>query len=518
MKNAIGREIPEYISGRENKKLYQGEFAYQPEGRIVGKMIRMGKPMTNKLLDSIEKAIEVAGLKDGMTISFHHHLRNGDFLLKLVLEKIIAKGLKDITIASSSLSDCHDFLVDAIEDGTVSALETSGLRGKLGKYLTSNPQKLKKPVIIRSHGGRARAIEAGELKIDVAFMGVPTCDRLGNASGTQGKSSFGSLGYAMVDCRHAEQVVLITDNLSDSFIYPYSIPQTDVDYIVQVEAIGDPEGIASGAIRITKSPAQLLIASYAADIMEQTGYLKNGFSMQLGSGGASLAAAKFIREKMLKNQIKGSFGIGGATGIFIEMLDEGLFEVCYDAQTFDTTAIKSLRDNPRHLEISASFYANPWSPNPIVNDLDVVILSATEVDLDFNVNVITNSNGVLMGASGGHSDTAAGAKLSLIVVPLIRGRLPMIRDRVQNVVTPGNSIDAIVTEYGIAINPKRTDLLEKLKTSNLPLMRIEELQQIAYRLVGKPEEIKLSRDDKDIIAVVEYRDGSILDVIRKPLP
>lgn len=517
MKNAIGREIPEQIPGIENKRLYQGEFAYQPEGRIAGKTIRMGKPATNKLLDSIDKAIEVTGLKDGMTISFHHHLRNGDYILKMVLEKITAKGLKDITIASSSLSDCHDFLVDAIEDGTVSALETSGLRGKLGKYLTANPQKLKKPVIVRSHGGRARAIEAGELKIDVAFMGVPACDRLGNASGTQGKSSFGSLGYAMVDCRYAEQVVLITDNLSDSFIYPYSIPQTDVDYIVQVEEIGDPEGIASGAIRITKSPTQLLIAAHAAEVMEQSGYLKNGFSMQLGSGGASLSAAKFIREKMLKNQIKGSFGIGGATGIFTEMLDEGLFEVCYDAQTFDTTAIKSLRDNPRHLEISASFYANPWNPNPIVNDLDVVILSATEVDLDFNVNVITNSNGVLMGASGGHSDTAAGAKLSLIVVPLIRGRLPMIRDRVQNVVTPGSSIDVIITEYGIAINPQRTDLKEKLKNSNLPIKTIKELQQIAYRLVGKPEEIKLSQDDKDIIAIVEYRDGSILDVIRKPM-
>lgn len=517
MKNAIGREIPAEIHGIEHKRLYQGEFAYQPEGRIVGKRIRAGKPAANKVLESLEEALEVAGLKDGMTISFHHHLRNGDYVIRRVLEQIAAKGIRDITIASSSLSDCHDFLVDYIEDGTVTALETSGLRGKLGKYLTANPRKLKKPVIIRSHGGRARAIEAGELHIDVAFMGVSACDRLGNASGTQGKSSFGSLGYAMVDCRYAEQVVLITDNLVEGFVYPYSIPQVDVDYIVTVEEIGDPAGIASGAIRISKSPTQLLIAAYAAEVMEAAGYLKDGFSMQLGSGGASLTAAKFIREKMVKRQIKGSFGIGGATGIFTEMLEEGLFEVCYDAQTFDTAAVKSLCDNPRHLEVSASFYANPWNPNPIVNDLDVVILSATEVDLDFNVNVITNSNGVLMGASGGHSDTAAGAKLSLIVVPLIRGRLPMIRDHVQNVVTPGSSIDVVITERGIAVNPKRADLLEKLQNSKLPVMTIESLQQMAHDLVGKPEGIKLSQDDRDIIAVVEYRDGSILDVIRKPL-
>lgn len=239
--------------------------------------------------------------------------------------------------------------------------------------------------------------------------------------------------------------------------------------------------------------------------------------MQLGSGGASLAAAKFVREKMEAKEIKGSFGIGGATGIFTEMLKDGLFEVCYDTQTFDIPASESIRENPRHLEMSASFYANPWNAGPIVNALDVVILSATEVDLDFNVNVITDSNGTLMGASGGHSDTAAGAKLSLIVVPLIRGRLPMIRDHVQNIVTPGDSVDVIITDRGIAVNPKRKDLLEKLAGSGLPIKTIEELQAMAYEFVGKPEEIEVSQEDKDIIAVVEYRDGTVIDVIRKPL-
>ena len=517
MKNAAGREIPEQIAGLGTIKPYQGEFAYQPEGRCYGKKIRVGKPAADKVLASIEEAIEKTGLKDGQTISFHHHLRNGDYLMKMVVDKIAEKGIKDITIASSSLSPCHDFLIDYIEDGTVSALETSGLRGDLGKYLTKNPGKLKKPVIIRSHGGRARAIEAGELKIDVAFMGAPTCDRNGNATGRQGKSAFGSMGYAMVDAAYADQVVILTDNLIEEYVYPYSIPQTNVDYIVAVDAIGDPAGIASGAIRLTKSPTQLLMAEYAAEVMEKTGYLKQGFSMQLGSGGASLAAAKFVREKMEAKEIKGSFGIGGATGIFTEMLKDGLFEVCYDTQTFDIPASESIRENPRHLEMSASFYANPWNAGPIVNALDVVILSATEVDLDFNVNVITDSNGTLMGASGGHSDTAAGAKLSLIVVPLIRGRLPMIRDHVQNIVTPGDSVDVIITDRGIAVNPKRKDLLEKLAGSGLPIKTIEELQAMAYEFVGKPEEIEVSQEDKDIIAVVEYRDGTVIDVIRKPL-
>jgi len=125
---------------------------------------------------------------------------------------------------------------------------------------------------------------------------------------------------------------------------------------------------------------------------------------------------------------------------------------------------------------------------------------------------MTDSNGVLMGASGGHSDTAAGAKCTVITCPLIRGRLPMIRDKVATVITPGSSIDVLVTEYGIAI-----DLIERFKDSNLPIFTIEELQQLAFDLVGKPQDIPVSDKDEDIVAIVEYRDGSIIDVVRKPL-
>ncbi len=517
MKNSLGREIPEHIPGYKEFRLYEGPFKYMPEHPGAAKKIKVAKPRDNKVLASIDEAIEKTGLHDGQTISFHHHLRNGDYVMKMVVERLAAKGIKDITIASSSISSCHDFLIDYIKDGTVTALETSGLRGELGKFLVKNPQAVKKPTIIRSHGGRARAIEAGELHIDVAFMAAPTCDRRGNATGRIGKSAFGSMGYAMIDSAYADQVVLVTDNLSEEPIYPYSIPQTDVDYIVPVEAIGDPAGIASGAIRITKSPTQLLMAKYAAEIMEQTGCLKQDFSMQMGSGGASLAVAMFIREKMQAKGITGSFGVGGITGIFSDMVKDGLFKAAYDTQTFDTTAVKSFTENPNHLEISASFYANPWNNGPIVNYLDTVILSATEVDLDFNVNVITDSNGMCIGASGGHSDTAAGAAMTIVVVPLIRGRLPMIRNHVQNVITPGETVDVIITDRGIAVNPLRKDLLEKLEGSNLPLMTIQELQQMAYDMVGKPEEVKMSQDDKDIVAVIEYRDGSIIDVIRKPL-
>jgi citrate lyase subunit alpha/citrate CoA-transferase len=164
--------------------------------------------------------------------------------------------------------------------------------------------------------------------------------------------------------------------------------------------------------------------------------------------------------------------------------------------------------------MSASFYANPHNRGPIVNQLDVVILSATEVDVDFNVNVITDSNGVIMGAVGGHQDTAAGAALSIIVAPLLRGRLPMVMDQVHTVCTPGATVDIIVTERGVAINPQRKELIKNLKAANLPIMDIEELRNLAYEFAGKPDPIQVS--DK-IAAVVEYRDGTLIDVIRTPL-
>lgn len=518
MKNAVGRELPDHMDGLKPYRPYEGLFVEPPAPvRMAGRTLTMGRPGGDKVLASLEEAVEATGLRDGMTISFHHHFRNGDYVCKLVMAAIAAKGVKDLTIAASSLNDCHDFLIDYMEDGTVTALETSGLRGKLGAYLTKNPGKLKRPVIIRSHGGRARAIEAGEVKIDVAFLGAPTCDRFGNATGRLGRSACGSLGYAMLDARFAEQVVLVTDNLIDGYVCPASIPQTDVHYIVPVEAIGDPEGIASGILKLTKNPIQLLLAETAARVIEHSGYFKNGYSLQLGGGGASLAAGRYLREKMLRQQIKGAFGVGGVTGVFAKMLEEGLFEICYDTQTFDTVAIQSLRENPRHVEMSSSFYANPWSPGPIINALDAVILGATEVDLDFNVNVITNSNGVLMGASGGHSDIAAAAKLAIIVMPLIRGRLPMVRERVHSIVTPGESVDVVVTDRGVAVNPRRQDLIDNLQKSGLKLMTIEELQALAHKLIGKPQDIALSEDDNDIVAVVEYRDGTLLDVIRKPL-
>ena len=511
MKNAIGREIPDSILERYNYKAYAGPFATVPAGRLAGAKIAVSKPRSEKVLKTIDQAIDASGLQDGMTISFHHHFRNGDGVLNQVVEAIARRGIKGLTLAPSSLNDINEAIVPHIESGVITQIETSGGRGKLGLLMTSG--KLAKPVVIRSHGGRARAIEAGELKIDVAFIGAPACDMLGNINGIDGPSACGSMGYAMVDAAYADKVVAITDNLKNQPLFPISIPQTQVDFIVAVDSIGDPKGIASGALRISRDPRELVIAEYAAAAIVASEYFRDGYSLQLGSGGASLAAARFIREQMLEKGITGSFGIGGLTAPFAGMLEEGLFRIMYDTQDFDIPSIDSLRRNPNHLEISASYYANPHSRGPIVNSLDVVILSATEVDVDFNVNVITDSNGVIMGASGGHCDTAAGAAMSIVVAPLIRGRLPMVLDRVQTVVTPGETVDVIVTERGLAVNPRRGDLKSAFAAAGLPVMNIEDLQRIAHQLTGVPAAVELT---DEVVGLVEYRDGTLIDVIRKP--
>ena len=104
------------------------------------------------------------------------------------------------------------------------------------------------------------------------------------------------------------------------------------------------------------------------------------------------------------------------------------------------------------------------------------------------------------------------AKMSILTAPLTRGRLSTIIDKVTTVVTPGSTVDVVVTDYGVTVNPTRTDLLEKFKAAGLPLITMEELRNMATRLVGTPKEIEFS---DDVVAVVEYRDGSIIDTIRK---
>ena len=503
-KNQIGREVPEHVEQMGDVKPYirsgkrRENFITEPD-----------KVFTGKVVGSLREAIIKSGLKDGMTISFHHHLRAGDMVLPKVMEAIDELGIKDLTICASSLTSSHECLIDYIKKGVVTGLQTSGMRGELGKAVSRGI--LDEAVVFRTHGGRARAIQMGDVVIDVAFIAASCCDDMGNMNGQHGPSAFGSMGYAMVDARYAKQVVAVTDNLVSFPAYPISIPQTLVDIVAVIDRIGDPELMGQGATRKTNNPIELAIADYASRVLIASGLIKDGFSYQAGTGGISLAVIRYLRDYMKENQILGSFGSGGITSTMVELLDEGLFIGLLDVQTFDKDAVKSICNNANHIEMDAGTYADPLTKGCVTNNLDIMILSATEVDVNFNVNVLTASNGNVMGALGGHPDTAAGAKLAIVVCPLTRKRLPIVVDEVTTICTPGPSVDVVVTERGIAVNPDNPLLKAELIKAGLPVVEIEQLRDMAYAITGKPKRPKYS---EEVVGVVEYRDGTVIDMIK----
>ena len=415
--------------------------------------------------------------------------------------------------AAALLAAVHAPLIRHIQNGVITHIETSGMRGELAEQVSRG--LIDCPVVFRSHGGRASAIRSGDLHIDVAFLGAPSCDPYGNANGysrdDEDGIACGSLGYARTDATYADNVIVITNHLVAYPNAPWAIPEFEVDYVVMTDDIGDPKGIMSGATRYTKDPKELLIAKTAANVIEAAGYLYDGFSMQMGSGGASLATARFLRQKMIDQNIHCRFALGGITGQIAAMHEEGLIDRILDVQSFDLDAAKSLKNNHFHHQISASYYASHMVA-AAVDQLDFVILSALEIDTDFNVNVLTGSDGVIRGAIGGHPDTAEGASLSVVVAPLTRGRIPTIVKRVNTVVTPGDVVDVVVTDQGIAVNPRRPDVKEKLEKAGLHVFTIQQLQKRAEKLVGVPDPIRY----KDrIVGVVMYRDNTIIDVIRQ---
>lgn len=515
MKNAVGRDIPEFLL-ENGKEVYQGK--QYMDGKYIQKASprtrRYEKPQESKIVESLVAALKHCGAKDGMTFSFHHHLRNGDYVVNMVMAAAIEElGLKDLTIAATSLGEAHDPVAGYIEEGKVIGIQTSGIRGKIGNVVSAG--KLKTPAIIRSHGGRPRAIEAGEVHIDIAFVAAPTSDCVGNCRGIGGKSDCGSLGYAMTDAKFADHVVVVTDCLVDFPNFPASVEAIDVDAVVVVDSIGNPKKIASAAARISQNPRDLMMAEDVAKVIASTPWFKEGFSFQTGVGGPSLAANLFLEKYMDEKGIKMGWAIGGICGPMVELLKKGKVGKVIDVQDFDLDAVKSINQTPGHFEMSASQYANPANKGAFVNKLDFVVLAALEIDTGFNVNVLTGSDGVLRGAPGGHPDTAAGSKVCIIVTPLTRGRMATVCEKVVTVTTPGDCVDVLVTDYGIAVNPLRQDLIECLDNAGIKHVTIEELKNKAYSLVGTPDDLEW--EDK-VVAVLEARDGTILDVVRKIKP
>ncbi|MDL2209612.1 citrate lyase subunit alpha [Desulfovibrio sp. OttesenSCG-928-O18] len=466
--------------------------------------------MKGKLIASIEEAIKVCGLKDGMTVSFHHHLRDGDQVLPMVMATIKKMGFRDIKVSASSIHNSHGCLAPLIEEGVVTGIDTNFLHRCVGETVSRGA--MAEPAIIRTHGHRPRALETGEIGIDIAFIAASAADNRGNMNGVDGPSAFGSMGHAFADAQHAKKVVCVTDYLVEYPLAPVSIDETWVDYVVKVDSIGDTSGINSGITTVSRDPVGLHIAKTAVSVIEASGILKDGFVYQTGGGRTSLATTKFMKDAMKRNKVTGRFILGGINSLFVELLEEGYFENILDCQCFDPIAAASLKNNPRHQEISCSRYANFGGKSCAAAQLDTVMLGATEIDTNFNVNVHTDSSGVIMGGSGGHSDIAFGAKITVIVTPLMRARSAIVVDKVTNLSTPGECVDILVTQRGIAVNPKRGDLKDALTAGGFPVKDIHELRDMAKKLTGEPK--PLVRGEK-VVAKIVGQKGMVIDEIRQ---
>jgi len=508
--NAAGRSVPLEING-EPVIPFMGVGKYWPEGARYSPPVPTCQDFPadgNKLAGSLEEALKKCGLKSGMTISTHHHMRDGDLISNRIFEIASRMGVKDLVWFPSASFPCNDPVIRYLDDGTINRIEGS-MNGPLGRYVSEG--KMKGTAVLRSHGGRVQAIQDGEVKIDIAVLAAPSADSFGNARGTGGTSSCGVLGYAKADSMFASKVIVVTDNLVDLPCFPMEIEGNYVDNVVVVDKIGIPEKIVSGTTEITKSPDRLLIAELTASFLEKSGILKDGVRMQAGAGGTSLAIAVFVHQILKQKGWKSSFGFGGSTKYMVKMLEEGQMGYILDAQAFDLDAVRSVEANPNHVPYSVFNAYNYHSKGNLTSMMDIMILGATEIDLNFNGNVVTHSDGYLLHGIGGWQNCLH-ARNVILPVPLFRDRIPVIVDEVTTLCGPGELIDVIITERGIAINPLRRDLIKRLKGSGLPLRTIKELKEEAEKICGK---LRKAEFEEKIVAVVKWVDGTVIDVVRK---
>ncbi len=509
IKNAAGRAVPTEVNGKPAIP-FQGVGKYRPTGHKYGPPISTCADYPadgDKRQPDLRAALIAAGLRDGMTISTHHHFRNGDLIANQIFDIAAELGVKDLVWFPSASFPCHEPIIKHLESGVVHHIEGS-MNGPLGKFASEG--KMRGLGVLRSHGGRYQAVQDGEVRIDIAVIAAPTADFFGNANGLTGPSACGLLGFALADSQYADKVIVATDNLVPFPCTPWQIQGNNVDFVVEMDQIGVPEKIVSGTTKITKSPDRLYIAELTAKFCDAAGLIRDGFSFQAGAGGTSLAIGNYFGQIMREKGIKASFARGGSNKYLVEMLEEGLVGAILDGQTFDLDGVRSMRENPLHVNTSPFTSYNYHGKGNFASMLDIAILGATEVDVNFNGNVVTHSDGYLLHGIGGWQNALFG-KTVILPIPLFRDRIPVIRDEVTTLVGPGELIDVIVTERGIAINPLRQDLIDATKNSGLPINSIHELKEEAERICGKPQPPALA---DDIIAVIKWVDGTVIDAVK----
>ncbi len=511
VENAAERMVPEEVNGLKAVP-FQGVGKYRPEGRKAAPPLVSCADYPadgNKVLPDLEAALRAAGLKDGMTVSTHHHFRNGDLVGNAVFEAAARIGVKDLRWFPSASFPCHAPQIDHMESGLIHHIEGS-MNGPLGDYCTAG--KMRALGVLRSHGGRYQAVQDGEVHIDIAVIAAPTSDPFGNANGLNGPSACGLLGFALADSQYADKVIVATDNLIPFPCHPWQIQGNNVDHVVVMDKIGEPEKIVSGTTQLTKSPDRLLIAEMTARFVRDTGIMRDGFSFQAGAGGTALAFAIYLKEMMIKAGVKARFVRGGSTQHLVQMLEEGLTHYILDGQTFDLEGVRSMREHPNHVDTSPFTSYNYHGKGNFASMIDAVVLGATEVDVNFNANVVTHSDGRLLHGIGGWQNCLF-SRCTILPIPSFRDRIPVIVDRVTTLCGPGELVDVVVTERGIAINPRRTDLLEAARKTDLPLKTIEELKAEVERICGGAPRTPTLGDK--VVAVVKWVDGTVLDSIRQ---
>ncbi len=510
-RNKLGRLVPAVVNGRKQVP-FRGVDEFVAKGRQAAPPIASAANFPgngDKRAGSLAEALEACGLSDGMTLSTHHHFRNGDLVGNLLFDTAAKMGKRDLMWFPSASFPCHEPIIGHMEKGVVHHIEGS-MNGPLGDYCTDG--KMRGLGVLRSHGGRWQAIQDGEVHIDIAVIAAPCADAFGNANGVQGPAACGSLNFALADSLYADKVIVVTDHLVPFPAIPWQIQGNHVDAVVVVDRVGDPSKIVSGTTEVTKSPDRLLLAELVARFVRDAGIMRDGFSFQAGAGGTALAFAIYLKEMMKRAGVKARFVRGGSTKYLVEMLNEGLTDYILDGQTFDLDGVASMRDNPRHVATSPFTSYNYHGKGFFGTFVDVVVLGATEVDVHFNANVVTHSDGRLLHGIGGWQNCLF-AGCTILAVPAVRDRIPVIVDEVTTLTGPGELVDVVVTERGIAINPRRHDLLEAVKGKGLPIRDIRDIQrEVDAMCGGKP---RPPRRGREAVAVVKWVDGTVMDSVWK---
>jgi citrate lyase subunit alpha/citrate CoA-transferase len=511
VRNAAGRAVPVVVNGAAQTP-YRGVGAELPSGAKHGPPIRSCREFPadgDKRAPDLRTALERCGLRDGMVISSHHHLRNGDRVALAALRTAAEMGVKDLMWFPSASFPCHEPVIDLMDRGVVHHIEGS-MNGPLGAYCSYG--KMRGMGVLRSHGGRWQAVQDGEVTIDIAVIAAPSADVFGNANGAHGPSACGSLGFALADSVYADKVIVVTDNLVPFPCTPWQIQGNNVDVVVTVDSIGDPAQIVSGTTQLTRSPDRMKIAEYTARFVRDAGIMKDGFSFQAGAGGIALAFADYLRRYMREAGVAARFVRGGSTRILIEMLQEGQVGTILDGQTFDLDAVRSIATDPRHVPTSPFTSYNYHGKGNFASLVDVVVLGATEVGLDFSANVNTHSDGMLLHGIGGWQNCLFSG-CTILAIPSFRDRIPVIVDTVTTLSGPGELIDVVVTERGIAVNPRRRDLVDAVRGSDLPIRPIRDIQaEVEAICGGKPDR---PEPGDEPVAVIKWVDGTVLDTVWK---